>query len=109
MAYTKLFVHSSQTASYAKYRPTYPATLFTAISDFMGGSQKDIAIDVATGSGQAIHGLASLFKQVIGVDVSEQQLQNATKNYANVDYKCGDAHHLPFPDSSVDLVTFAQV
>ena len=38
-----------------------------------------LAVDIATGSGQAIGPLAALFDKVLGLDVSAEQVQHAPR------------------------------
>ena len=52
--------------------------------------------------------LAPYFDQVIGIDVSSTQIEEAKKSHAsvaNLDFKVGPAEVLPFEDNSVDLVS----
>jgi ubiquinone/menaquinone biosynthesis C-methylase UbiE len=59
---------SRQAADYRRYRPTYPAALI----DFVASRCVDrrVAVDCATGSGQAAVALAGRFAAVIAVDGS---------------------------------------
>lgn len=67
--------------AYARYRPTYPPALFTAILDHnpaLGrGGRRACAVDVACGSGQASLPLAELFERVVALDSCEAQLAAA--------------------------------
>jgi ubiquinone/menaquinone biosynthesis C-methylase UbiE len=54
--------------------------------------------------------LCGEFQKVIGVDVSEMQIEPAkskteSSGYSNVEFTLGDAHSLPIESSSVDLLT----
>jgi ubiquinone/menaquinone biosynthesis C-methylase UbiE len=51
---------------------------------------------------------AGQFEKVIAQDGSEQQLQHADRQYANVEYQQADAHSTGLPDHCADLVTVAQ-
>ena len=46
----QLFSDKDQASAYAKYRPTYPDELYTAIYDYAGPPQMGVALDVATGA-----------------------------------------------------------
>ena len=72
----RLFEDASHAALYAKYRPTYPLAVTEAILDYhlKGGGGKGLALDIACGSGQSTTPLAPHFAQVIGVDISEAQI-----------------------------------
>ncbi|CAO2839003.1 unnamed protein product [Amaranthus hypochondriacus] len=101
-----------QARQYAIARPTYPKELFDFIASKT--SLHDLAWDVGTGSGQAIPHLAKMFKNVIGTDTSEQQLEHAPK-LPNVKYYCQtptmslqELEQNVASESSVDLITVAQ-
>ena len=62
-----LFVSGEQTDAYAAYRPNYEADCPQVYDSMLRGLPgRDLAIDVATGSGQAVGPLARAFKRVIG-------------------------------------------
>lgn len=101
-----------QAKQYSQTRPGYPQQLF----DFIVSKtpKHDLVWDVGTGSGQAATSLASVYKNVIGTDTSNKQLEFAPK-LPNVRYEC-TSPNLPMSElekkigteSSVDLVTIAQ-
>ncbi|KAK8733148.1 hypothetical protein OTU49_017454, partial [Cherax quadricarinatus] len=66
-----------------------------------------LCVDVGCGSGQNTNMYTNYFQQVIGVDVSQEQVQLATKSctHHNVIFKHGLAEHLPVEDESVELLT----
>ena len=55
---------SLQAAAYSAFRPTYPADLYEHIYKFADLQRFDLAVDIATGSGQAASVLAKRFKKV---------------------------------------------
>ncbi|XP_055494787.1 uncharacterized protein si:ch211-93g23.2 [Leucoraja erinacea] len=85
------------------------------------GWQFGLAVDVGSVSGQSSMGLAPYFDEVVGIDVSEAQIEEANKmcGLDNVFYgyfisvhvtslnRQGVAEKLDFKDASVDLVTAA--
>lgn len=94
--------------SYARYRPTYPAELFAALYDAAQIQRFDMALDVATGTGQVAQILAKKFAKVIGTDISSTQLAEAVR-LPNITYLETPAETLDgVPDSSVDLITVAE-
>ena len=113
MAY-RLFEENSHALLYAKFRPTYPSRAKELIAEFVnrnGGSFQKM-VDVACGSGQSTFYMANLFSKVIGVDISQAQVNQAQAKskqfkYDNVEFSVGSAEDLPFEDSSVDVVTCA--
>ena len=98
--------HFSAAASdYARFRPGYPPQLFEWLTSLC--PQRQLALDVATGNGQAAVALAQHFEQVIASDASAAQLAQANPA-ANIDYRCEPAERSSLPDASVDLLVVAQ-
>ena len=63
----KLFVNEGQSAAYAEYRPSYGDYCPQVYTSLLKGlPSNDLAIDIATGTGQAIGPLARHFNHVIG-------------------------------------------
>ena len=69
--------------------------------------RRDVALDCATGSGQAAIGLADYFALVVASDGSVSQLQNA-QQHPHVAYVGNLAEQPALKDGSVDLVVAAQ-
>jgi ubiquinone/menaquinone biosynthesis C-methylase UbiE len=73
--------------------------------------QKDwAALDIATGSGHTAFALASHVASVVGIDITMKMLREAEnlkaeRSVANVVFRTGDVHRLPFPDGAFQLVT----
>lgn len=90
-------------AAYAKSRPTYPDALF----DWLGGIApgRGLAVDVATGSGQAALALAERFDRVVAVDHSAE-LVAAVPNHPRLTTQVADA--TAFDAHDADLVTVFQ-
>lgn len=68
----------------------------------------DLALDVATGTGNTAFALAPYVGRVIGLDLTRAMLDEARRIAAertivNADWVIGDAEHLPFPDNTFDL------
>jgi hypothetical protein len=66
---------SAVAASYARYRPGYPAVLFETLAGL--APARDLAWDCATGNGQAALHLAEHFARVVATDLSQEQLGRA--------------------------------
>lgn len=101
-----------QADHYVQTRPTYPDNLFKFISS--NTPVHHLVWDVGTGSGQAAKALAEIYKNVVGTDTSQKQLDHAP-NLPNVRYQCTppimsdqELHRLIAGPSTVDLVTIAQ-
>ena len=97
---------------YAKYRPTYPQSVYDTIIDFCRLSSRNTfntALDVGCGTGQSTFPLTTNFDHVIGLDASKSQINEAREAYAGLDFRVGPGEDLAFmEDESVDLVTTAQ-
>jgi SAM-dependent methyltransferase len=96
---------SGQAAEYARFRPHYPAELFSFLASVAPG--RGLAWDCGTGSGQAALGLAEHFAQVRATDPSPGQLAHAAR-HERVTYAEGRESQSGLPDGSADLVTAAQ-
>ena len=96
---------STRSPDYARYRPRYPAGLF----DWLATSAPTtaLALDVATGSGQAAVELAARFDRVVATDASAAQLASAEAR-PNIEYRHEPAERSSLDDASADLVTVAQ-
>jgi len=113
---------------YTKYRPNiYPVVVYEKILSYLeAGNGNDfkkvdkkykLAVDVGCGSGQGTLSLCKYFEEVIGVDPSVAQIEEAERKlgqikvkgqYTNIKYRLGAAEDLSFlPDNSVDLITVA--
>jgi SAM-dependent methyltransferase len=96
---------SAQAGAYEKHRPRYPRELFAWLA--ASSPARNLAVDVATGSGQAAIALAEFFDRVIAIDASAAQLKAAQAN-PRVRYVCEAAERISLPDASADLIVAAQ-
>lgn len=96
---------SGHAADYAAYRPGYPRALFDFIADLP--ERRDLALDCATGNGQAAVEIAGYFDRVIATDASAQQIAHA-EAHPKVEYRVAPAEASGLADGTVDLVTVAQ-
>jgi SAM-dependent methyltransferase len=96
---------SSQSAAYSLYRPGYPPELVRHVASC--APDRRVAVDCATGNGQAAVALAAHFETVLAVDGSRSQLARAQSS-ERVRYAAGLAEQLPLRDRSVALVAAAQ-
>ena len=70
----------------------------------------DLALDVATGTGNTALALAPYVSRVVGLDLTREMLDQARrltkeKSIANAEWVIGDACRLPFGDEAFDLYT----
>ena len=96
---------SRQAAAYSRYRPGYPAELIEYVAGLAPG--RGLAVDCATGNGQAAVALAEHFDRVVAVDGSAAQLAQALP-HPKVRYERAFAEALPVADATVALVAVAQ-
>lgn len=92
-------------ASYASFRPRYPAALFDYLAQAC--RRREFAWDCACGSGQATLDLAQRFATVVATDASAAQLA-AAPAHANVRYRVAPAAQSGLESACVDIVTVAQ-
>lgn len=96
---------SKQADSYKKFRPTYPLELYDCIYEHC--QHFDHAWDCGTGNGQVAVQLAEKFSHVSATDVSQRQLDHASKA-SNIHYSCQRAEKTTFQDHSFALITVGQ-
>jgi SAM-dependent methyltransferase len=96
---------SGHAADYAAYRPTYPPALFELLAALP--RHRGLALDCATGNGQAAIGLAEKFDRVLAIDASREQLANA-RRHPRIDYRVARAEDTGVESGTVDLVSVAQ-
>jgi len=65
-----------------------------------------VVLDIASGSGYGTKILSNKAKKVYGVDVDQEAISYAQKNYGgkNIEYLLGNGEEIPLSDDSVDLV-----
>ena len=74
--------------------------------------QHDTIVDVGCGPGQSTFQWCPHFKEVIGIDISVNQIALATEKLSqrpsiqNLKFQVGPAESLPFADKSVDMLSF---
>uniref|UniRef100_A0A673AAN5 Zgc:162396 n=1 Tax=Sphaeramia orbicularis TaxID=375764 RepID=A0A673AAN5_9TELE len=102
MAY-RLFEGKDHAAVYQK------DFLYCLSSYIQKGRPHVLAVDVGCGTGQNCRLMAPHFHNVVGIDISECQLEEAKAEpgHPNITYRRGAAEELPFADASVDLITAA--
>ncbi|MBO2545514.1 class I SAM-dependent methyltransferase [Salegentibacter sp. BDJ18] len=96
---------STQSSSYAKYRPAYPQELYEFLKEKLTATET--AWDCGTGNGQVAGELADFFQKVEATDISKQQLENAVRK-SNIQYSVQRAEETNFQDKTFDLITVAQ-
>ncbi|XP_077971594.1 putative methyltransferase DDB_G0268948 [Styela clava] len=102
---------------YDKNRPPYPSIVSNAIMKYVHsktesnikGSKLCKMLDVGCGGGQSIHSFAEYFDSLLGIDISEAQIDFAKEHnsFKNVDFRVVNNNLFPVEDETVDLVTCA--
>lgn len=96
---------SRQAEAYGLYRPRYPSELCAYVAS--QAPSRTLALDVATGNGQAACDLAAHFECVLASDASAAQLAQAMP-HSRVRYLRHAAERLPVATGVVDVVVVAQ-
>jgi SAM-dependent methyltransferase len=96
---------SRQATEYARFRPQYPSALFEFIA--VAAPNDELALDCATGNGQAAIALAEHFRKVIAIDASAEQIANAQPN-ERVEYRVASAESTGLSAHSVAAISVAQ-
>ena len=96
---------SGQASSYARFRPRYPAALFTWLGTLV--PWRRLAVDVGSGNGQAATDLAAHFERVIAIDPSASQLAHG-ESLPNLEYRKAAAEETGLDTGVADLVVAAQ-
>ncbi|XP_065191179.1 putative methyltransferase DDB_G0268948 isoform X1 [Sycon ciliatum] len=134
----KSFLEVTSARRYAMFRPHYPEALLPKILSYLtrhspglsahstagSNSKQQLAVedmkvvDVACGAGQSTFFLAKAgFKRIHGMDISQAQINEATKALGRcdnaiqrqIDFQVNDAHSaLPFKENSIDMVAVIQ-
>ena len=96
---------STQSDSYLKYRPNYPAQFFEYLFGLV--RTKQTAWDCGTGNGQVAFELAKQFDHVFATDISQSQIDNALQA-DNISYSVQPAENSSFEKDQFDLIVVAQ-
>lgn len=97
---------------YAKYRDIYPDEFYQRIVDSGLCVKGQKVLDIGTGTGVLPRNLYHFGAEFTGIDISEQQIQQARKQSEErgmkIRYIVSPAENLNFSDSSFDVVTACQ-
>ena len=97
-------------ANYARAKFHTSSERLREVLDLAQPEISDLALDVATGTGNTALALAPFVRQVVGVDLTREMLDQARRvtserGITNADWVLGDACRLPFAAESFDLYT----
>jgi SAM-dependent methyltransferase len=91
-------------AEYDRGRPSYPV----AAVKWMVPAEARAVLDIGAGTGKFTRLLVAQGLDVTAVDPSAEMLAQLRSSVPGIETVEGTAEHIPLPDSSADLVTFAQ-
>jgi len=97
-------------ANYAKAAFHTSTERLREVLDLAQPQPADLALDVATGTGNTALALAPFVRRVIGLDLTREMLAHASRltqerSVSNAEWVLGDASRLPFADDSFELYT----
>ena len=95
-------------STYARYRPSYPASLVAWVLTEAGVRPGLRVADVGCGTGILTRLLADRGLEVVGIDPNEDMLTEARAGGGPARYRRGEAAATGLADASVSLVTVAQ-
>ena len=97
---------------YARHRPGPPIGLYERLKALGVGLPQQKILDLATGTGVVARQFARQAAIVTGLDIAPEQIEQARQlalvDKVEAEFLTGDAHRLPFPDHSFDVVTASQ-
>ncbi|NER80508.1 MAG: class I SAM-dependent methyltransferase [Leptolyngbya sp. SIO1D8] len=80
--------------------------------DYLAGTLADksgTVLEIGVGSGTFTPALAEVFPNLVGVDISEDLLDIASRKAPTAKLYCMDAHNLDFPDNSFEAIVGCSV
>jgi ubiquinone/menaquinone biosynthesis C-methylase UbiE len=95
---------------YNLYRPSPPTILSSIVLQILSCQTIDRMIDLGCGTGLSTKYWQNIATQIIGIDPSDDMLQQAQKttSVSNIQYQKGYAHKTNLSDMSAQLVTCSQ-
>ncbi|MBQ8817274.1 MAG: methyltransferase domain-containing protein [Clostridia bacterium] len=106
----KAFDWGRTSLDYAKYRDIYPQEFYDKIISRGLCVDGQSVLDLGTGTGVLPRNLYHYGAKWIGVDISENQIEQAKKlsEGMNIDYYAMSAEMLDFPNSTFDVISACQ-
>ncbi len=107
----KRFDFGKTSKEYAKYRDIYPESLYERLHEIGIGTVGSRWLDLGTGTGVFPRGMAKYGADIVGADISENQILEAkrlSEGMENITYLVASAEELDFPENSFDAITACQ-
>jgi ubiquinone/menaquinone biosynthesis C-methylase UbiE len=100
----------SHAQGYSKSQSHAHGTDLATLVGALGPKRTDLVLDVATGTGFTAVALAPLVRQVTGIDVTNEMLEEAkrlasSEGLTNITFELGDALDIKAADGSFDIMT----
>ena len=92
--------------AYHKFRPHLHEVPFRLLHDHHGANFCK-ALDVACGTGRSTHSLSLVCDNIIGIDYSQDMIDQAKENYPELNFELMNAEHLAFAEDSFDLINIS--
>ena len=97
-------------ANYAVSVPHSSGESLQILTDWASLNRYDLGLDIATGPGFTAFAIAPFCNSVVASDIADGMLEQARKIAAerqieNVRFEIVDAHTIPYPDASIDIVS----
>lgn len=106
----KSFDWGRTSLDYARYRDIYPQEFYDKIISRNLCIKGQTVLDLGTGTGVLPRNLYGYGAKWIGIDISEEQIQQAKKlsEKMNIDYYATATENIDFPARSFDVITACQ-
>ena len=103
---------SEAAEDYAKHRPGFPDSFYSRLKKFGIGLPGQRVLDLATGTGTVARALTKAGCDVVGVDIAEGQIEQATSlaraDGLQAEFNVCPAEETGLADGSFDIITAAQ-
>jgi SAM-dependent methyltransferase len=103
--------HAGWSSRAAAYDDNFAPVTRQAVGPVLDALRQDLArrdlLDICTGTGHFAGTAAGRGARAVGIDFAESMVVAARKNYAEVEFRQGDAEQLLFADASFDVAVCA--
>ena len=97
---------------YAEWRPDYPPEFYDRLAALGVGRPGQRVLDLGTGVGFLARNFARRGAEVVGIDISEQQIEESRRRAAAeglaVEFRVAPAEETGLPDAAFDAITASQ-